>query len=521
MMMKKIGLLLLLTMSFLYASAQTIPFVVNVTTPNGWDFYGNYPVLVTGIRGFTYSDTIYTDVWGSFEGTIMGNSSQAGIKTSLIDCNGNLQIDSAFANRSKSQNSMNLYECLQQPQRLHADFSYTINGFTPNGFSVTFFDQSIPAGQYWPIIEWDWDTGEQSPNTGKDSVKVLVYPDSSTYTHEYRYPGIYEIWLYAHDNIYETDDEFMDVDFMPSLPSSICGLWEYGDRYDSVDNAILYLITHDSVAGTLTAIDTTYSVSTGYFGFTGLADGNYYLKAAPLPSDPDFATKMPTYYVLGLEVTRWQDASPINVTSTAHARKDFDFVQGNNPGGPGFIGGLISQGAGKTGPGDPLENVSILIYDMQDNPITHTLTDANGEYNFPNLAYGTYKVHVEVIGKTSTDQIVTISAGEPMVTEIDFEVNSKTVDLPTALEEVTFGKILNLYPNPTSGDLYVEMNLAVPTDISIVIIDPLGRNLKAENHRFGSGNQEFQMDFDDISTGIYFIRLTAEGQTLTRRVVKW
>ena len=57
-------------------------------------------------------------------------------------------------------------------------------------------------------------------------------------------------------------------------------------------------------------------------------------------------------------------------------------IHGDNPGGPGFIGGLISEGANftgsddsRSGDGDPLENVTMLLLDENDNPVAHTVTE--------------------------------------------------------------------------------------------------------------------------------------------------
>lgn len=496
-------------------SAQTISFTGTLFNPSNRSIaYYNYPIIITGIGGFSYTDTLYTDYWSSFQDVIMGNSPQAGIKATITDCNGAVRSDSVFAGNSKT---LNLHECLPKPNNIKADFSYTINGL-----SVTFIDQSTPDGPYWPLIEWDWYTGERKWPSRHDSIKMNVYPDdSSGYTHTYKHPGLYEVNLDVYDNSFDVDDaRSQTIDLVPTTPATICGLWEYGGVIDPIDTAIFYLITHDATAGILTAIDTTYSVPTGYYEFSNLPDGTYYLKAAPLPSDPDYAKKIPVYYSSFPFKTRWQDALPLDVTNAAHIRKDFQFTMGTNPGGPGFIGGLISQGANK-GPGDPIEGVSILLFNSQDKPVTHTTTDANGEYSFSNIAYGAYKVHVEVIGKTSTDQLVTISAGVPSVTEIDFEVNSKTVDLATGIDEVTFGTVLQLYPNPTADDLFVELELKAHTSLMISVIDQLGRELKAETHVLGSGEQQVSLSLEELPVGIYLVRLATEGEAITRRVVKW
>jgi uncharacterized surface anchored protein len=43
-----------------------------------------------------------------------------------------------------------------------------------------------------------------------------------------------------------------------------------------------------------------------------------------------------------------------------------------------------------------------LLLDDQDNAVTHTVTDANGKFAFPDLAWGTYQVIVEITGMEHT-----------------------------------------------------------------------------------------------------------------------
>lgn len=287
------------------------------------------------------------------------------------------------------------------------------------------------------------------------------------------------------------------------------------------DSVKVWLILLDSVAGTLTAIDSTITQGTpllgaGYYSFPNLPAGSYRTKAALMVGDPDYASYLPTYHDNDLT---WSNATVINLSPNANATADINMVAGVNPGGPGFIGGLISQGANKRDPGDPLENVHVYLLDSNDDAVAYALTDAQGEYGFSNLAYGTYRVHVEILGKTFTDQFITISAASSAATNINFAVNSTSIDVTTSLEAAQFGRVMRMYPNPTSGKLFVELSLDKSVDMQIQVMDMLGRNHLTQQQQLLAGDQKLRLDLNNLSRGVYFINLSVDNQIISRKLV--
>lgn len=285
------------------------------------------------------------------------------------------------------------------------------------------------------------------------------------------------------------------------------------------DSVKVWLIAHDPVAGTLTAIDSTHTfggiIGNGYYSFSNLAAGSYRTKAALIAGDVDYANYLPTYHDNDL---MWNNATVITLGTNLAVIADINMVAGTNPGGPGFIGGLISQGANKA-EGDPLENVHIYLLDNNDNAVAYVLTDAQGEYDFSNLAYGTYRVHVEILGRNYTDQYITISSASSAATNINFTVNSTDVDVTTALEGPKFGKLLSLYPNPTSGELYIELSLDKSVDLQIQVMDMLGRSHFVQQQQLVAGEQKLQLNLNTLSSGVYFLNLSVDNQIISHKVV--
>ncbi|GAB4498741.1 MAG: hypothetical protein OHK0019_34610 [Saprospiraceae bacterium] len=120
-------------------------------------------------------------------------------------------------------------------------------------------------------------------------------------------------------------------------------------------HADIYLIKYDPAqGGILTAIDTaaTYSWtnSWAFVSIQNVPPGEYLVKAALKPNSSGYDEHLPTYYGGAL---LWSDATPVvvNAISGSYSTDNIyiPLVPGQNPGGPGFIGGFVNQGANFAG----------------------------------------------------------------------------------------------------------------------------------------------------------------------------
>lgn len=280
-----------------------------------------------------------------------------------------------------------------------------------------------------------------------------------------------------------------------------------------VNDGIAYLIYHDVAAGTLTAVDSV-PVTQSFYSFQNVAPGTYLVKAALRSSSPVYTNYLPTY--LGDELF-WSNALSVVVTNTIVFNPDINLTVGVNPGGPGFIGGLISQGANKT-EGDPMMNVSVLLLDEFDNPITHTTTNAQGEYGFSNLAYGTYHVYVERAGLISSPRVVVIDANNPAIGWADFEVNSTSVT--TGIESRFVDQALRLYPNPASRAVTLEVDVLQTSEGTVSLLNLMGQTLYEASVQWYAGKQQVEMELAAFPEGTYFVVIRAGDQLLSKRLVK-
>lgn len=78
---------------------------------------------------------------------------------------------------------------------------------------------------------------------------------------------------------------------------------------------------------------------------------------------------------------------------------------------------------------------------------------------------------------------------------------------------------LKIQPNPTSGFAMLNAAFDRPVDVNVEIIDLLGRRVWETNAAYTTNISE-QLDLNNFPDGIYLVRLTVDGQTATRKLMK-
>jgi len=80
--------------------------------------------------------------------------------------------------------------------------------------------------------------------------------------------------------------------------------------------------------------------------------------------------------------------------------------------------------------------------------------------------------------------------------------------------------IEKIYPNPTSGQLNVQVHLPQSQELNIFVTDIMGRELVRENVYGEEGQLEYPLDVSALPDGQYFISIFDGDKILTERFIK-
>jgi hypothetical protein len=314
---------------------------------------------------------------------------------------------------------------------------------------------------------------------------------------------------------------------VPPVLNQINGIASWDSSMNALGASVkFWLIKYDSAAQTLTAVDSALVPVTNWFSasatFSNKAAGSYRVKAHMLNQPSSWTTHLlPTY---SYNAAYWQYASVINHTGGTVYGNVF-MQQGAATSGPGFIGGLVTQGANRGGAtGDPMVNTTIILRDQYGIPLATTLTDAQGQYQFTNLAYGTYTVYPEALNYATTpSQAITLDATQPAAQGHNFrqELVARTFDpyfVPTAVSHTSVAPGIELYPNPAQQTLYVRLG-AKAVSGTLEVYNLTGQRVKAQAIDLGRPVQE--LSTEGLANGTYLLHLpTAEGRQVHKITIQ-
>ncbi len=271
------------------------------------------------------------------------------------------------------------------------------------------------------------------------------------------------------------------------------------------------------------AIESNSAGWSNHYDFgTQATPGQYLVKATLDPSSPNAGDYLPTYH---FSTVHWGEADLITLPSAGFGLFNIILSDGTNlTGGSGNISGTVTEGDGfadndgNNRSGTPRPNTSVLLFDNNEQPVSHVLTDELGRYGFSNLPFGTYKLEVEIVGTEQAERWVTLSPANPNSAGNDFEVTETGIVL--ALKDLLAGNGLELAPNPTAGNLniWLEATDNFQAKINIARLD--GTTVLTENQQVVKGKQAIQLDLSSLPTGLYLLQVTTGRGVVAAKVVK-
>jgi hypothetical protein len=88
-------------------------------------------------------------------------------------------------------------------------------------------------------------------------------------------------------------------------------------------------------------------------------------------------------------------------------------------------------------------------------------------------------------------------------------------------ENTSNAAITSVYPNPTTGATTVTYTLKNTSDVTVVVTDVAGKLIsEVQNNAVNAGEQTLNFDASSYSNGVYYVTISTEESTVTRKFVK-
>lgn len=392
---------------------------------------------------------------------------------------------------------------------LSAGFSYNNNngvGTTVSFYNTSVFSPSTPMQNLGVTSASSWSFGDGSGS----------YQDNPVHT--YNAPGIYDVllinsWTDSMTQMLICTDTMLQqvpVGFMNSL-NVITGAVSWDSMNTAPAGFKVWLITHDATANTLEAVDSVEIAPTGQlYTFLDAPAGDYLVKAAALNQPAGINGWLPTYHDSSLY---WSGAAVVQHGGNITSDKNIWMRSGTTTAGPGFIGGNISQGAGK-GTGKGVAGMLVFLRNGSSGKILrYTYTNENGDYAFDQVPEGNYTIYPEAINYLTTPSDgLSIQNGHLSVGDADFEQTEEeirpkgtsSIGKTDALQGIT------IYPNPAKNVLHISITHSHYDKATLV--NTLGQVIATRPLHKGINS----ISTASLAPGMYYLMLN--GKDITRSV---
>ncbi|NJN77914.1 MAG: T9SS type A sorting domain-containing protein [Saprospiraceae bacterium] len=134
-------------------------------------------------------------------------------------------------------------------------------------------------------------------------------------------------------------------------------------------------------------------------------------------------------------------------------------------------------------------------------PYTYSWSNGSTINNAFNLTAGTYSV-VVTDANGCTDMI-------DAVVTTNYLIGTENIEGLTAL---------TLSPNPAKDFAQLNINFKNPVDLTVSLIDVNGRILETR-HEGNTASEQIRFDVNNLVEGVYFVKITANGQSIAKRFV--
>ena len=372
---------------------------------------------------------------------------------------------------------------------------------SPNRFR--FIDQTEQDG----ITSWYWDFGDKITSD-------LQHPD-----HIFPGPGMYKVRLTTTAIIEDVEQEntMLRVIYIADRSYFHLGGHAYAG-YFPANECLAYLYYVDTTENTI-PVDTVSVDTLGYYGFWEVPSGDYFIKVQPKKTSVLYGNMMPTYYG---DVVFWEGATQIKHEETNWGYH-IHFVEAIGiDSGIGNISGNIKYNEILNGMDYeiPAMGIDIYVMDSSEQTLISHYSNEDGNFEFPEVALGTYWLYPEVTGLSQKKYRVDVTFDEPDVSDIEILLTPGGGDSTDYIEDFTAENALGFpYPNPATNQLNINIDANSYQSATIDVFDLQGRKLFSQQLQLQSGSNTLSMNIASLRRGAYFIRANVNGIISEQRFI--
>lgn len=102
------------------------------------------------------------------------------------------------------------------------------------------------------------------------------------------------------------------------------------------------------------------------------------------------------------------------------------------------------------------------------------------------------------------------------------DIGADEFSITTSINNNSNTITMNIFPNPTTDELNITYSLNQSQNVLIELLNVLGEKIVLLNQKQFAGERSFNLHLSEFSlnAGVYFVRLSVEGNTYVRKIVK-
>jgi len=174
------------------------------------------------------------------------------------------------------------------------------------------------------------------------------------------------------------------------------------------------------------------------------------------------------------------------------------------------------------------EYVNVLGGAPAPTQVTNISTSGSSHYIDPSAVYPAYPDLHLLFGSSA------INMGTSHTSRtLDYDCQTATSTVDIGADEYNGGMTtnintnqnsitMNIFPNPTSDELNISYSLNQSQNVLIELLNVLGEKVILLNQKQFAGDRTFNLHLSELSlnSGVYFVRLSVEGNSYIQKIVK-